>query len=62
MGAATAILLAERGAAVTLVGRRSVKLEEVAGEIRPFDDASVARASLQRILTTGVASPQAGSR
>src|ERR1700761_6663653 len=34
MGAATAILLAERGATVTLVGRRHAKLEEVAGEIR----------------------------
>ena len=34
IGAATAILLAGRGAAVTLVGRRQAKLEEVAGEIR----------------------------
>jgi NAD(P)-dependent dehydrogenase (short-subunit alcohol dehydrogenase family) len=34
MGAATAILLAERGAAVTLVGRRQAKLHEVADEIR----------------------------
>jgi NAD(P)-dependent dehydrogenase (short-subunit alcohol dehydrogenase family) len=34
MGAATALLLAERGAAVTLVGRRRSKLDEVAGEIR----------------------------
>jgi NAD(P)-dependent dehydrogenase (short-subunit alcohol dehydrogenase family) len=34
MGAATAILLAERGAAVTLVGRRKAKLDEVAAEIR----------------------------
>jgi NAD(P)-dependent dehydrogenase (short-subunit alcohol dehydrogenase family) len=34
MGAATAILLAERGAAVTLVGRRRTKLDEVADEIR----------------------------
>jgi NAD(P)-dependent dehydrogenase (short-subunit alcohol dehydrogenase family) len=33
MGAATAILLAQRGAAVTLVGRRKVKLYEVAAEI-----------------------------
>jgi NAD(P)-dependent dehydrogenase (short-subunit alcohol dehydrogenase family) len=33
MGAATAILLAERGAAVTLVGRRRAKLDEVADEI-----------------------------
>ena len=34
MGAATAVLLAERGAAVTLVGRRRPKLEEIANEIR----------------------------
>jgi NAD(P)-dependent dehydrogenase (short-subunit alcohol dehydrogenase family) len=34
MGAATARLLAERGAAVTLVGRRRSKLDEVADEIR----------------------------
>ena len=34
MGAATAIVLAERGAAVTLVGRRRTKLDEVADEIR----------------------------
>ncbi|MFE2042350.1 SDR family NAD(P)-dependent oxidoreductase [Streptomyces sp. NPDC059477] len=34
MGAATAILLAERGAAVTLMGRRAEKLEEVARRIK----------------------------
>ena len=33
MGAATAILLAARGAAVTLVGRRRAKLDEVAAQI-----------------------------
>jgi NAD(P)-dependent dehydrogenase (short-subunit alcohol dehydrogenase family) len=38
IGAAIAILLAERGAAVTLVGRRDASLEEVAGEIRPVAD------------------------
>jgi len=36
MGAATAILLAQRGAAVTLVGRRKAKLNEVAAEISRF--------------------------
>ncbi|MET8827332.1 SDR family NAD(P)-dependent oxidoreductase [Streptomyces sp. NPDC004610] len=34
MGAATAVLLAERGAAVALVGRRPEKLEEVARRIK----------------------------
>ena len=33
MGRATAILLAERGAAVTVVGRRAAKLDEVVAEI-----------------------------
>ena len=34
IGAATARLLAKRGAAVTVVGRRKEPLEEVAGSIR----------------------------
>ncbi|MFI5613576.1 SDR family oxidoreductase [Amycolatopsis sp. NPDC051903] len=34
MGRTTALLLAERGAAVTVVGRRAGKLDEVVAEIR----------------------------
>ncbi len=57
-----ALAAARPGDLVLIAGKGHEPGQEVAGEIRPFDDASVARASLQRILTTGVASPQAGSR
>ena len=52
IGAATAILLAERGAAVALLGRRSDQIEEVRSRIETAGGRAIA-------LSTDVASPEA---
>jgi UDP-N-acetylmuramoyl-L-alanyl-D-glutamate--2,6-diaminopimelate ligase len=53
---------ARPGDVVLIAGKGHEPGQEIAGETRPFDDAAVARASLQRILTAGAASPPAGRR
>ncbi len=59
--AAIAIALgaARPGDVVLIAGKGHEPGQEIAGEIRPFDDAAVARACLERILTAGTGSPQA---
>jgi UDP-N-acetylmuramoyl-L-alanyl-D-glutamate--2,6-diaminopimelate ligase len=57
-----ALAAARPGDLVLIAGKGHEPGQEIAGEIRPFDDATVARSSLQEILTTGTGSPRAGSR
>jgi UDP-N-acetylmuramoyl-L-alanyl-D-glutamate--2,6-diaminopimelate ligase len=57
-----ALATARPGDLVLIAGKGHEPGQEIAGEIRPFDDANVARASLERIMKTGAGSSQAGSR
>jgi UDP-N-acetylmuramoyl-L-alanyl-D-glutamate--2,6-diaminopimelate ligase len=53
---------ARPGDVVLIAGKGHEPGQEIAGTTRPFDDAAVARAALQRILTAGAGSPPAGRR
>jgi UDP-N-acetylmuramoyl-L-alanyl-D-glutamate--2,6-diaminopimelate ligase len=57
-----ALAAARPGDVVLIAGKGHEPGQEIAGEIRPFDDAAVARDSLQRILATVADSPRAGTR
>jgi UDP-N-acetylmuramoyl-L-alanyl-D-glutamate--2,6-diaminopimelate ligase len=57
-----ALTTAGPGDVVVIAGKGHEPGQEVAGEIRPFDDAAVARAALQRIMTAESGSQGAGRR
>jgi UDP-N-acetylmuramoyl-L-alanyl-D-glutamate--2,6-diaminopimelate ligase len=47
----TALAIAERGAVVVIAGKGHEKGQEIAGHVRPFDDAEVARQILTRLVS-----------